>query len=67
MLTKLYVESSLFLSSLRKDQRGVTAIEYALVAAGIAGVVAVLFSSGDNTGLAAAIKAAFAKVTKAIG
>ena len=34
MLTKLYVQSAVFFDALKKDQRGVTAIEYALVAAG---------------------------------
>ena len=36
MLTKMYVKTALWLDSLKKDQRGVTSIEYAVIAAAIA-------------------------------
>ncbi|MCH8180779.1 MAG: Flp family type IVb pilin [Proteobacteria bacterium] len=46
------------------SQRGVVAIEYALVAAGIAAIVA-LFFTGDNSGLTALLKDLFAKISTA--
>lgn len=70
MLTRLYVESALFLDALKKDQRGVTAIEYAVLAAGIAGLMLSIFTAtgdtGDTVGLEAAIQAAFTKITTAL-
>ncbi|MFK0573729.1 Flp family type IVb pilin [Endozoicomonas sp.] len=66
MFTKLYVESALLLDSLKRDQRGVTAIEYALVAVAISGIVAAVFggTSGGNQGLQAALEAAFDMVAE---
>ena len=48
MLTKLYANGAAFLHTLKKDQRGVTAIEYAVVAVAISTLVAALFS-GEKT------------------
>ncbi|MCG3765509.1 Flp family type IVb pilin [Vibrio cincinnatiensis] len=47
MLTKLYVKSRLLLDSFAKDQRGVTAIEYAIIGVAISAIVLAVFS-GDN-------------------
>ena len=66
MLTKLYVEASLFLDSLKKDQRGVTAIEYALVAASIAAIVALVFKQDATSGFGKALQDAIAKITQTI-
>lgn len=67
MLTKLYVKGSILLDQLRKDERGVTAIEYAIVAVAIAGAVGVAFAGDASSGLTKAINDAFLKVTEAIG
>ncbi|MBV7299172.1 Flp family type IVb pilin [Enterovibrio paralichthyis] len=61
MLTKLFVKASVAAQSYKKNEAGVTAIEYGLIAAAIAGVVAVAFGSGD-TGIVGALKAAFDKI-----
>ncbi|AMO55922.1 hypothetical protein GZ77_07545 [Endozoicomonas montiporae] len=66
MLTKLYVKSAVALDQLRKDERGVTAIEYAIVAVAIAGVVAAVFTSDSSSGLKTALDAAFTNITNAI-
>lgn len=69
MLTTIYVNSAAFLHTLKKDQRGVTAIEYAVVAVAIAGLVATIFSanaSQDQSTLAGALTDAFQKVAETI-
>ena len=47
MFTKLYVQGQVFLHTLKNDERGVTAIEYAIVAVAIAALVATVFT-GDG-------------------
>jgi len=47
-----------------RSQKGVVAIEYALVAAGIAAIVAVFFT-GDNSGLKGILSGLFAKISTA--
>lgn len=48
------------------DEDGAVAIEYALMAAGIAGIVAVFFSSSSTTnGLKALLTALYSKVSTA--
>ncbi|MGY0217803.1 Flp family type IVb pilin [Endozoicomonadaceae bacterium StTr2] len=68
MLTKLYVKSAMMLDALKQDQRGVTAIEYALIAAGVAGVLTVAFTGDSGAGgtVTNAIKAAFTKIQTAL-
>ncbi|PTP77954.1 Flp family type IVb pilin [Vibrio splendidus] len=39
MITKLYVKTSMFLSQFKNDERGVTAIEYGLIAVAMAVLV----------------------------
>ena len=48
----------------RRAQRGVVAIEYALVAAGIAAIVAVFFASGSGD-FSTLLSSLFAKITSA--
>ena len=53
MLTKLYVRGRLLLDDLKNDQRGVTAIEYALIAGAITlAVAAALTGTNIKTELA---------------
>lgn len=47
MLTKLYVKTRLAMESFARDQRGVTAIEYAIIGVAVSAIVLVVFS-GDN-------------------
>ncbi len=49
-----------------RSQKGVVAIEYALVAAGVAAIVLTFFS-GNNTGLTDVLNALFAKIKSAAG
>ena len=64
MLTNLYVKTVVALEQFRKDERGVTAIEYAVIAVAVAGIVAAVFSTtGDNT-LRGALEAAFENLTE---
>lgn len=48
MLTKLYVHAKLALENYKNDERGVTAIEYGLIAAGVAVVVGAAFLGDDS-------------------
>ncbi|MDC5810019.1 Flp family type IVb pilin [Vibrio europaeus] len=48
MLTKLYVNAKLALENYKNDERGVTAIEYGLIAAGVAVVVGAAFLGEDS-------------------
>ncbi|MEZ9578402.1 MULTISPECIES: Flp family type IVb pilin [unclassified Vibrio] len=43
MITKLYVYTTNFIADLRKDERGVTAIEYGLIAVAMATMLIVVF------------------------
>jgi len=62
MLTKLYVNAKLALENYKNDERGVTAIEYGLIAAGISIVIASLV--GDIGG---ALKTIFGQIATALG
>ena len=46
MFTNLYVKTSMFLSQFKKDERGVTAIEYGLIAVAMAALL--LLATGDG-------------------
>lgn len=48
MLTNLYCKVSTFLTNFKNDERGVTAIEYGLIAAAMAAVLATVFYSADG-------------------
>ena len=63
MITKLYVKTAMFLSDFKNDERGVTAIEYGLIAVAMAALVTVAVS---DTGFIGELKKAFASVATAI-
>ena len=65
MLTKLYVNTRLLLESFAKDQRGVTAIEYAIIGVAVSAIVLAMFQ-GENSGLQKALTGAMDKITKSI-
>ncbi|MBT0032649.1 Flp family type IVb pilin [Vibrio alginolyticus] len=58
MLTKAYVKTRLLLESFAKDQRGVTAIEYAIIGVAISAIVLAVFT-GDEAPLTKSLKNAF--------
>lgn len=62
MITRLYVKTSLFLSQFKNDERGVTAIEYGLIAVAMAVVVTTAVS---GTGFIGKLEAAFLQVAGA--
>lgn len=55
-----------FLKRLAADESGVTAIEYAVLAAGVVTVVVTFFATTGEGGLTGVLNAAFAKVTAAL-
>ncbi|WP_340700517.1 Flp family type IVb pilin [Vibrio harveyi] len=63
MFIKLYTKASLFFSNFRNDQRGVTAIEYGLIAVAMA--VLVTTAVGDG-GFIDKLEGAFTQVGTAI-
>lgn len=65
MLTKMYCHCAALLCALKNDQRGVTAIEYAVVGVAIAALVAGVFS-GENAPLAQALSEAFDAIAQTI-
>ena len=62
LITKYYVQATMKIEEFKQDQRGVTAIEYGLIAVAVAGIVAIAFAT-FKTDLATL----FGKVTTAIG
>lgn len=63
MITKLYVKTSMFLSQFKNDERGVTAIEYGLIAVAMAVLVTTAVS---GTGFIGELEEAFGEVATAI-
>ncbi|WP_045418159.1 Flp family type IVb pilin [Vibrio owensii] len=61
MFTEFYVKTKLALESYKNDERGVTAIEYGLIAAGIA----VLIIGGVTT-IGGELKTTFDKIATAL-
>ena len=55
MLTTLFVKSSLSLENFKNDQRGVTAIEYAIIGVAMSAIVLTVFNGGLQDALQAAI------------
>jgi pilus assembly protein Flp/PilA len=68
MLTKLYVKAAVALRA-RKNQRGVTAIEYAIIGVAISAIVLAVFNGvGDgDTGLKGALNTAMTTIKNNIG
>ncbi|MCW8344694.1 Flp family type IVb pilin [Vibrio sp. ZSDZ65] len=61
MLTTLYVKAASFMTSFKNDERGVTAIEYGLIAVAMAAVLGIVFGTGGGT-VGAALQAVFDKI-----
>ncbi|KHD24771.1 fimbrial protein [Vibrio caribbeanicus] len=59
MLTKAFVAAQSALYSFKKDERGVTAIEYAIIGVAVSAIVLAMF----NTDLSDALKGAMTKIT----
>lgn len=64
LITHGYVKARLAVDAFMRDQRGVTAIEYAIVAVAVAAIVASVF--GTNGQLSQALSGAFSKVSSTI-
>ncbi|WED22295.1 Flp family type IVb pilin [Vibrio sp. JC009] len=64
MLTKLYVKSISLINDFKKDQNGVTAIEYAMIGVAMAVILGWAFS--DASGFGASIKGAFNTIVSEI-
>ncbi|EKO3777522.1 Flp family type IVb pilin [Vibrio metschnikovii] len=63
MLTKLYVNTRLLLESFAKDQRGVTAIEYAIIGVAVSAIVLAVFQGTGEGSLQGALTNAMTKIT----
>jgi pilus assembly protein Flp/PilA len=63
MFTSTYVKLQLALQHFKRDQRGVTSIEYAIIAVAIAAILAIVFG---GTGLGGAMNNAMNNITNAI-
>ncbi|MGR5267053.1 Flp family type IVb pilin [Vibrio astriarenae] len=61
MLTKMFVNAQVALQNLKNDERGVTAIEYAIIGVAISAIVLAVFN-GDS-GLKTALKGAITTIT----
>ncbi|UWZ99133.1 Flp family type IVb pilin [Vibrio splendidus] len=64
MITKLYVYTTNFIADLRKDERGVTAIEYGLIAIAMAVLLATVFFT--NAGFVDDLETAFKELGQTI-
>ena len=61
MLTNLYVRGQMLFDDLKNDQRGVTAIEYAVVAVAVTAMVILVF--GDSGSIDTALDNAMTTIT----
>ena len=66
LFTKLYIKSSLLLSDLKKDEKGVTAIEYALVAASLGMIISVAMAGDGPNSLKGTIETLFKNVATSV-
>ncbi|HAG1890902.1 TPA: Flp family type IVb pilin [Salmonella enterica] len=58
--TAMYVNVTEAIRGFKRDQKGVTAVEYAIVIAGVAAVVAVIFGNGGT--VQTMLESIFAKI-----
>ncbi|MEZ8193857.1 Flp family type IVb pilin [Vibrio cortegadensis] len=65
MLTKLFVKSTLALEEFKKDQRGVTAIEYAIIGVAVSAIVLALFNGNLKDALTGAMSQITSNITNA--
>ena len=66
MLTKLYVKSMLALEAFKNDQRGVTAIEYAIIGVAISAIVIAVFKGTGAGTLRGALEGAMSTISSQI-
>ncbi|MBW8183280.1 Flp family type IVb pilin [Shewanella nanhaiensis] len=64
-MNKFYCNTMAFLATYKKDERGVTAIEYGLIGVAMAVALTAAFASDGN--LMTALNEAFAKITENLG
>jgi pilus assembly protein Flp/PilA len=62
MFLSTFVKAKLLLEEFKNDERGVTAIEYAIVGVAIATVVALVFGTDASTGIGKALTGAISKM-----
>ncbi|WP_194435205.1 Flp family type IVb pilin [Vibrio fluminensis] len=68
MLTELYVKTKLTVENFKNDQRGVTAIEYAIIGVAVSAIVLAVFNgAGEDGGLKGALEGAIKTITGHIG
>ncbi|GMQ46359.1 Flp family type IVb pilin [Vibrio sp. 10N] len=66
MMTKLYVNAVTLLNEFKRDERGVTAIEYGLIGVAMAVALGVIFSQTGTTGFLATLKTTFTSIATAL-
>ncbi|TFH90905.1 Flp family type IVb pilin [Vibrio ouci] len=67
MLTKAFVKTQLFIESFKNDERGVTAIEYAILGVCMSAIVLAVFNGSLKTALDSAIAAITRNINTASG
>lgn len=65
MLTKAFVAAQSALYSFKKDERGVTAIEYAIIGVAVSAIVLAMFNSDLRTALTGAMTKITGNINKA--
>ena len=65
MLTKLFVKSQLSLQSFKNDERGVTAIEYAIIGVCMSAIVLAVFNGSLSDALFSAMDTISENITSA--
>ncbi|KHT40364.1 Flp family type IVb pilin [Vibrio sinaloensis] len=65
MLTKAFVAAQSALYSFKKDERGVTAIEYAIIGVAVSAIVLAMFNSDLRTALTGAMDKIVGKINEA--
>lgn len=66
MLNKIQTKIHSTMLSFTQDQKGVTAIEYALIAVAISSVLFIVMGTGGEDGLTAKIKEAFSGIQEGL-
>ncbi len=66
MLLSTYVKFQQKIQEFKNDERGVTAIEYAVIGVAIAAIVAAMFTTDGTSGLSGALQGAVSKITTSI-
>ncbi|MDK9738700.1 Flp family type IVb pilin [Vibrio sp. D173a] len=66
MFLSTYIKAKLLLEEFAKDERGVTAIEYAVLGVAVAAVIISVFNSTDNSSLDNALSEGVKNIKKAM-